>query len=172
MFYKREKYPRLGPKLLGDRNGVVCVRHTSAQDADGQVSDLLTESQPNDFVSCTSNSVSVITRAYRLGNVITIFATVTLEDGFLEILSELWEGMSLLNIVEKNRARTGMKAQHASWLTRVPSAHRAVSAAGAARETAARATSARREVKAIGVCKPDVLAERKASMSRGEKRVV
>ena len=44
-----------------------------------------------------------------------------------------------------------MKAQHAELLTRVPSGQTAVSAAGAARAIAARATRERRDVKAIGV---------------------
>lgn len=49
---------------------------------------------------------------------------------------------------------TGMKSQHASLLTVVPSAQVAVPAAGAARATeAARATTASREVKAIVIDK-------------------
>ena len=44
-----------------------------------------------------------------------------------------------------------MKAQQASLVTLVPSEQTALSAAGAARVTAARATRARREVKAISL---------------------
>ena len=50
---------------------------------------------------------------------------------------------------DHEKALTGMNAQQASLVTFVPSEQVALSAAGAARETAARATRARREVKAI-----------------------
>lgn len=81
---------------------------------------------------------------------ITIFTAVVLEDGLLEVLRELGESQSVFATHNSEKSGcTGMKAQHASLVTRVPSEQTADSAVGAARVRAARATKARREPRAI-----------------------
>ena len=71
----------------------------------------------------------------------TVFATVTHEQGVLQVLCKLFERRLVQPTVRGERwtadRRTGMKAQQAELLTWVPSGQTCV---GAARETAARAT--------------------------------